>query len=101
MVFYATVRSGFEARRGSREAEYAWGNGKRRKMWWRYRAPLENPSRNGFVPRKVAAVALGSSAGHDFFGFGTQRSGLKEIDDTQYSALEIRFDSQVGQARRA
>jgi hypothetical protein len=104
LIFYGSVKSGFEQRQGSREAEYVWQNREpdRQRMWWEWRAPIKVPSeifpevlreRRSIPFTEVKRALRGAEEPMDFnprnFGGGT---GLKEIKRSQYEALIKLFD---------
>jgi hypothetical protein len=73
---------------------YADGN----QRWWKYLAPTRNVNSSGFIPREELAAMLGYSRAYVFRGFGTGRSGLREIPEDLFLRLKERFLNPV--ARR-
>lgn len=62
-------------------------------IWWRWFAPVKILSRSGFVPRVELAHSLRFKPKYPFKGFGTLKSGLKEITKAQYQDIITKFHS--------
>lgn len=58
---------------------------------WSWRAPVELLSTSGFVSREALNQILGYACRYHYRGFGDQHSGLKQIREATYLAIEAAF----------
>jgi len=56
-------------------------------IWWRWRADTRTVNSAGFVNREELNRMMGFERAYVFRGFGTRRSGLKEISPETHSAI--------------
>ena len=98
IIMIAEVDEKLHVDRSSEPKEYV---GKKKPMWWRWVASATKISESGFVPRKEVNRVLKTRSGrtykpsHNFRGFGDLKSGLKQIDETEYQALVKKFRSKA------
>jgi len=56
-------------------------------IWWRFYAKTKNINSHGFISREKVNEILGYDKDYHYRGFGTKRSGVKEITRLQYQEL--------------
>lgn len=60
-------------------------------IWWRWRATTRIVNSAGFIPRQVLNGMLGYKPGNPLRGFGTQKSGLREISPAVHLQVQSAF----------
>jgi hypothetical protein len=57
------------------------------RRWWRWKADTRLINQSGFVPRRELGILLYNSPNCPFHGFGTKRSGLKQIGEEVHQKI--------------
>jgi len=62
------------------------------RRWWRWKADTRLINQSGFIPRRELGILLYNSPNCPFHGFGTKRSGLKQIGEDVHKKLLDSFN---------
>jgi hypothetical protein len=73
---------------GGRPEEYDYG----RPIWWRWRADTRLINQSGFIPRRKLNDLLGYSLNNPLRGFGTKKSGLKQVSEDVHQNILQEFN---------
>lgn len=57
------------------------------KIWWRWHAPVEVVATTGLLERPALLPLLGYKPNYNLHGFGEQSSGLKELSESEFTAV--------------